>query len=158
MKNFSIYILTTALLALFAGGSIIVLFILIPFWQTLEPNALMEWFQHFGSQMGFVMLPMEMIPLLLSVYVWFIARKTNEEGKNLWLCVNVCNAIVLLMLFLYFIPVNLSFIHKIMLPENVAGELVRWKMIHAMRTIFILLSMVLAIFAVGRRVGKGVGN
>ena len=154
MKIFSIYIWTIAFLGLLAGAAIFILFVLLPSWQAMQPEAFMEWVKDFGGRIGFVMLPMEMIPLLLSIYIFFRTRKSNDAGKNLWLWVNVCNVIVLVMLFAYFIPINLSFINKTMLPENVPAELKRWQMIHTARTIFIVLSLVLAIAAVSKAVKK----
>jgi hypothetical protein len=154
MKNSSLCIWTTAFLSILAGGAILILFILVPFWQTLSPDAFMEWVKNFGNRLGFTMLPMEMIPFLLSIAAYFVAKKANDGGKNLWLGVMVCNVIVLAMLLIYFIPVNLSFINKTIAPENVPGELVKWKMIHTARTIFIVLSMVLGILATGKNMKK----
>jgi hypothetical protein len=147
MKSKAIYLWTSALLSLFAGGSIIILFILVPFWQSLSPEAVTEWFKNFGSVTGFTMMPMEIVPLLLSAYCWLRAKKLNEEGKNAWLLVNICNLIILAMFFLYFLPVNLLFINKTIDPALIAGELVKWKIIHAGRTLLTLLSALLAVSA-----------
>ena len=158
MKSFSIYIWTTALLGLFAGGAITVLFVLVPFWKSLEPTGVMDWFQNFGWQIGITMAPMEFIPFLFSIIAYFMARKANDTGKNLWLCVIISNVIILAMLPLYFIPVNLSFIRKTILPENVHAEMVRWEMVHIARTVFSVLSFVIGILAVSRTMKKRAGN
>jgi hypothetical protein len=147
MKRIPVYILTTALLGLFAGGSIVVLFILIPFWQTLQPAEVTEWFSRFGSQVGITMMPMEIIPLILSIYAYLVARRSKEEGKNLWIWINVSNILILIIFFIYFLPVNLKFLNKTIDPANIPGELVRWKVHHAMRTALAVLSMLLAVKA-----------
>jgi hypothetical protein len=154
MKNFSLYIWTIALLGLFAGGAIVVLFILVPFWQELSPDGVMVYFQDYGTRIGFTMLPMEMIPFILSVICYFTSRKANDAGKNVWLCIIISNVIILAMLVVYFIPVNLSFIHKAILPENVADEMVKWKVIHAARTALTVMNFVLGIFAVKKSFGN----
>ncbi|HET6991408.1 MAG TPA: hypothetical protein VFJ43_08800 [Bacteroidia bacterium] len=148
MKNFSLQLWTIALLGLFSGGAIVILLILVPSWQTMQPDAFMDWVGNFGSRLGFTMVPMEMIPFLLSIICFFVARKNNQAGKNLWLAIIISNVIILAMLFVYFIPVNLSFIHKTFPSENVADELMKWKMIHAARTALTVMNFVLGIFAV----------
>lgn len=147
MKSTLVYIWSIALLALFAGGSITILFVLIPFWQSLQPEAVMEWFRNFGTRVGITMLPMQLIPLFMSVYAYFLAKKLKEEGKNLWIWAIVSHIIILIMLFAYYLPVNFSFVNKTMDPTNVPSELIRWEIIHIARTILSVLSTVLAILA-----------
>jgi hypothetical protein len=147
MKRIVVYILTIAVLALFAGGAIIVLFILLPFWQSLEPHSLMEWFQNFGGITGITMMPMEIISLLFSMYSYLLAKKSKEEGKNLWLLVNASNILILVLFFIYFLPINISFAKETINPNTIAAELVRWKIIHAGRTVLTLVSTALAIVA-----------
>ncbi|WLD23531.1 DUF1772 domain-containing protein [Flavobacterium dauae] len=147
MKNTSVYISTIALLGLFAGGSITILFIIVPFWHSLTPNELMLWFNHYGARVGITMLPMQIIPFILSIYAYISVRKRNEDGKGLWLWVNVSNIIILIMLLAYFLPINFQFVNQTMNPNEVPSELIRWEIIHIARTILTVLSAILAIIA-----------
>lgn len=147
MKNTLVYISTIALLGLFAGSSITILFIVIPFWHSLTPNELMLWFSHYGARVGVTMLPMEIVPLILSIFAYIAVKKRNEEGKGLWLWVNVSNIVVLMMLLVYFLPINFQFVTQTMDPNDVPKELIRWEIIHIARTILTVLSTVLAILA-----------
>lgn len=156
MKNISLYLWTTALLALFAGGAIFILFILIPYWQTLQSIELIHFFQDFGGRVAAVMLLMEVFSLVLSVFAFTAARKNNETEKKLWLVVNISNALILLTLFLYFIPVNLSFINGTISRDAVPAELVRWKIVHGIRTALTMLSAAVAILAVAKLVKRTV--
>lgn len=151
-KNIAFYITTIALLGLFAGGSITILFIIVPFWYSLTPAELMLWFNHYGVRVGITMLPMEIVPLLLSIYAYFSLRKRNEGGKALWLWVNISNIIILVMFLAYFLPVNFQFLNQRMDPAEVSKELVRWELIHITRTILAVLSTVLAILAYSKLV------
>src|SRR5690606_41747976 len=72
------------------------LFRSIPFWHSLNPNELMLWFNHYGARVGITMLPMQIIPFILSIYAYVSVRKRNEDGKGLWLWVNVSNIIILI--------------------------------------------------------------
>ncbi len=83
MKTAALYTWTVALLGLFAGGCITILFILVPFWFTLPPQNLMQWFTDFGPTVGFTMLPMEIAPLLLSVIAYYKTQKVYRESRTL---------------------------------------------------------------------------
>lgn len=154
MKNISLYITTIALLGLFAGGSITILFIIVPFWHSLTPNELMIWFSQYGARVGITMLPMQIIPFILSIYTYISVRKKNEHGSNFWLLVNVSNIIILIMLLAYFLPINFQFVNQTMNPSEVPSELIRWEIIHIARTILTVLSTVLAIIAYFRLTRK----
>ncbi|MGO1242728.1 MAG: DUF1772 domain-containing protein [Sphingobacterium sp.] len=147
MKNTSVYISAITLLGLFAGGNIIIWFIVLPFWQSLPANELMQWFNNYGPRVGITMLPMQIIPLSLSIWVYNLALERNEESKGLWLWVNVSNIIILIMFLTYYLPVNLQFVNQTMNPDNVPSELMRWEIIHIARTILAVLSTALAIIA-----------
>lgn len=147
MKNPILYISTIALLGLFAGGSIIIWFIVLPFWQSLSADELMQWFNNYGPRIGITMLPMQIIPLVLSIWAYNLVRKKDIEGKSLWLWVNISNLIMLIMFLAYYLPVNLQFVNQTMNPKDVSSELVRWEIIHIARTLLAISSTVLAIIA-----------
>jgi hypothetical protein len=96
---------------------------------------------------GITMLPMQITPLILSIWAYNLARKRNEEGKDLWFWVNVSNVIILIMFLAYYLPVNLQFVNQTMNPNDVPSELARWEIIHIARTTLAVLSTVLAIIA-----------
>lgn len=152
MNKITIYLWSTALLALFAGGSITILLVLIPFWQSLQPNAIMVWFGDFGPLVGITMVPMQIIPLILSVYAYFLARKSKAGDTKLWLWIIGFHIIILIMLFAYYLPVNFSWVNKTMNPDHVLAEMKRWKLLHIARTILSILSWILAIVACKRYV------
>lgn len=144
-KTSTIQVITVALLGLFAGGCITVLCILLPFWHSLSPNELMQWFHNYGPIVAITMLPMQIIPFLLSLYIYFSLRKTKNKGKESWLWVNISNIIILLMLLAYFLPVNIEFVNQTMNPAFVPAELARWEMIHVARTALTVASVVFAV-------------
>ncbi|CAN5910946.1 hypothetical protein BH11BAC7_BH11BAC7_00660 [soil metagenome] len=150
MKNLSLYTWTTSLLALFSGGSLIVLFVLVPFWHSMESAELIQFFKRFGGRIAAVMLPMEVFPLVLSFLAYSAARKNNADERKLWLSVNISNILILLTLFVYFIPVNLSFINATISRDDVPAELIRWQIVHGIRTLLTLVSAVLAILALSK--------
>ena len=143
MKHVPLYISTIALLALFAGSSITIWFIVLPFWHSLPPTELMQWFHDFGPRVGITMLPMEIIPLLLTVAAYRYARKSGADGSRLWLWTTFSNITILIMLA-YFLPVNFQFVNQTMDPRDVPAELLRWELLHIVRTILSVISTLLA--------------
>ena len=144
MKTSFLYTLTIALLSVFAGGCLTILFIIVPFWYTLSPTGLMDWFAAFGPRVGITMLPMEIIPLVLSVGCWFRSKKEGANPKE-WMVVSISNLLMLLSFFVYFLPVNFSFVSHKLNASEVGPELVRWEIMHIGRTILSILSAGLAI-------------
>lgn len=147
MKNISIQAWTIALLGLFAGGCITVMFILLPFWHSLSSSELMQWFHNYGPTIAATMLPMQIIPFLLSIYIYFSLRKNTGISKTLWLWVSISNTIILIMLLAYFLPINIELVNQSMNPANVPSELNRWETIHAARTALTIFSVATAVAA-----------
>lgn len=147
MKNIVIQTTTIALLGLFAGGCITVLFILLPFWHSLTPTELMQWFHNYGPTIAITMLPMQIIPFLLALYAYYAMIKAKNKSKDVWLWATISNIIILVMLLVYFLPVNLEFVNQTMNPSSVPTELARWEAIHAARTVLAVLSTVLGVVA-----------
>jgi hypothetical protein len=147
MNNRLLCSITSSLLALFAGGSITILFILIPFWKTLAPAGVDDWFRNFGSSIGLTMMSLELLPFLFSILTFARVKGEGERQRALWLGVNILNLLVLLLFFVYFLPVNLSFIKDTIAPEAMPKELVRWQVIHAFRTLLAVLSAAFSIAA-----------
>lgn len=143
MRSATLQICTICLLGIFAGGCITILFIVVPFWLGLPPDAFLDWFTQFGPVIGITMLPMEILPLIASAVVWWRLRKSPAASR--WLAVNVSNILILASLFAYFLPVNFTFLRHELPAGEVAPELERWQLIHALRTILSLISAVLAI-------------
>ncbi len=145
MKIAALYFFAIALLGLFAGGCITILFIIIPFWLRLPPENLMQWFTDYGARVGITMLPMEIAPLLLCLAAYFKVKKIHPESKRMWLIVNISNALVLAGFFIYFLPVNISFVTHSISSNEVNAELKRWELMHIARTILSVLSTAVAI-------------
>lgn len=109
------------------------------------------WFKHVGKLIGMVMVPLEIIPLILSAVLFLKLRKENSKASHMWLWVNCLNVAVLLSFFIYFLPVNVQFIDGIMPASEIPAELDRWQMVHALRTLAIVLSVVISIRAFRRQ-------
>lgn len=146
MKTTTLYYLTIALLGLFAGGCITIMFIIVPFWFTLAPENLMQWFTDFGARTGITMLPMQIIPLILSVVAFFRAKKDHPESKKMWVVVNLSNFLILVSFFAYFLPVNISFAEHSVAAGDVNSRLEQWQLMHIARTVLSVISAAVAVY------------
>jgi hypothetical protein len=151
MKHFLLKLWTIVFLSLFAGAAIFVLFVMVPAWKYMDPEEVMNWFKNLGSTIGLVMMPMEIIPLILSGVLFMKLRRENSRASHMWMWVNCLNVAVLISFFVYFLPVNMQFINGTMAAQAIPAELDTWKMVHALRTIAIVLSVIIAIRAFRRQ-------
>jgi hypothetical protein len=141
-NNSSLSMVSLSLLSSFAGGCLIVLFVLVPFWQNSTAEIFLTWFAANSSAVGLTMLPMEVLPLITSAVLYFVARKQKKSNQNLWLLTNICNIIILAMFIVYFLPTNTAMASGTFSADKVSAELQQWKTMHIVRTILSALSVV----------------
>ncbi|RXM53491.1 MULTISPECIES: anthrone oxygenase family protein [unclassified Chryseobacterium] len=127
--------------SLFVGGCSVILFVLVPFWQKITAEEFLVWFSSNSKSVGLTMLPLEAIPLLISISTYIIAYKQKLNTKNLWFYNLLCNVVILIMFFLYFMPANTAMASKTIPIEHVAQELKRWELLHILRTLLAILSI-----------------
>lgn len=151
MKHFLLTLWTVVFLSLFAGAAIFVLFVMTHAWKYMGLVEAASWFRNFGSLMEGVMLPLEIIPLILSGILFLRLRKASSPASHMWLWVNCLNVATLASFFIYFLPVNVAFIDNTIHANEIAGELQRWQIVHAFRTLAIVLAVIIAMRAFRRQ-------
>lgn len=143
MKNISsLSIINLILLSAFSGGCLMVLFVLLPFWQSSTPEVFLNWFAAHNKAIGMTMLPMEVLPLIASVVLFFVALRQKKSNIPLWLLTNICNLIILVMFIVYFFSANRMMASGRFPADKVSEELQKWKTIHIARTITSVLAIV----------------
>lgn len=147
-SNFNLYTVTAIALSVFAGGCLVVLLGFVPMWKQLQPAEFLQWFSENGKTIGVIMLPLEMIPFTLSVRSYLKLRKTQGSSRTMLLLANICNMIILAMFFMYFLPVNASFLDGSMPFEKVSEALNNWQYFHLNRTILSILAAIFGILAI----------
>ena len=131
-RNF--YAVTVMALALFALGCLVILFVFVPKWQQQPPVEFLQWFAQNGKTIGVIMLPLEMIPLVLSVAA-LIKSRAVRRTMGPWLLVNLCNVAILALFVFYFLPVNRAFMAGSMPLLEVPAALREWQHFHSIRTV-----------------------
>ncbi|KMQ64657.1 hypothetical protein ACM46_10440 [Chryseobacterium angstadtii] len=107
-NNQTIKLFLLALQSLFTGGCLVILFVLVPFWQQSNADDFLAWFSKYSSNIAKIMLPLEVIPLLVSILVFYLSYKQKESTRKWWLLNLLSNIIVLLLFIFYFKPANAS--------------------------------------------------
>jgi hypothetical protein len=152
-NNSSLSILTLSLLSAFAGGCLIVLFVLVPFWQNSTAEIFLSWFTTNSKAVGLTMLPMEVFPLITCAILYFVARRQKMSNQILWLLTNICNLIILAIFIVYFLPTNTAMASGTFSADKVSAELQQWKTMHIIRTILSALAVVFCGLAI-RKTGE----
>lgn len=134
--------------ALFTGGCFLILFVLVPFWQQSSAENFLSWFSVNSSNIAITMLPLEVIPLLLSVITYSITFKNKDNSRKWWFFNLLSNIAILLLFFVYFMPANSSMHSGTIAIENVANELVKWEKYHIVRTFLTILSILFCIVGI----------
>jgi hypothetical protein len=146
--------MATAALSLFAAGCLVILFVFIPMWQQSAPAEFLQWFADHGKTVGMVMLPLEMAPLMLTLVSYIRSRGAHGTKPTWLLLANICNGIILVMFFAYFLPVNAAFMNGSMPLGEVEGALKYWQFFHIIRTILSLLAVFFSGLALTERETK----
>ena len=139
-SNRKFYAVTASALTLFTLGCMVILFFFVPKWQQQHPAEFLQWFAQNSKIVGAIMLPLEMIPLVLSVAALIKSRAARNTTKP-WLLVNLCNVAILAMFVFYFLPVNRAFMEGSMSLLEVPQALKDWQHFHSIRTVLSLLSV-----------------
>ncbi|SHG70821.1 anthrone oxygenase family protein [Chryseobacterium sp. OV279] len=146
MKNNQLLkLISLAVQSLFTGGCLVILFVLVPFWQKSNPEDFLLWFSINSPNIAKIMLPLEVIPLILSVLTFYLVNKQKDETRKWWLLNLAANVIILLLFFIYFMPANSSMSSGTIMKNQVKSELMKWEMIHLMRTVLTGISTIFCI-------------
>lgn len=146
LANKTIQLLTVALNGAFIGAMILIALVLVPFWQTAEPQVFLDWFSAYGNNIGQLMIPLGPGVLILAI----ISLLLNKENKLLWLLTIVFTIANILYFPIYYLPTNASFAEQTIALNEVSGELSNWLSYHWQRTLFAIAALITSILAVAR--------
>ncbi|GEM_PF-681467 len=133
-KYQSVKLFTLATQALFTGGCLVILIVLVPFWQESNATDFLRWFSKNAPNIAKIMLPLEIVPLLLAMLNVYLVNKKKQPNRLWWWLNLLCNISILLMFFWYFMPANSSMASRAIADNQVTGQLINWKIFHFIRT------------------------
>lgn len=142
--NKTIQLLTIALNAAFIGAMILIGLVLVPFWQSSDPQVFLNWFSAYSGNIGSLMIPLGPGVLILAIICFFL----NKDKKTLWSLTILFTMGNIIIFPLYFLSANTSFTEQTIELSNVSGELESWLKFHWLRVFLALAALVTSMMAV----------
>lgn len=127
----------------FIGAMVLIGLVLVPFWQSSEPQVFLDWFSNYSRLIGRIMIPLGPGVLLLSVITALIIKK----NKKMWWLTSALILVNVLYFPIYYLPTNTAFTEQFIAIEAVPETLSSWALFHWQRVIFATLALVTAIVA-----------
>jgi hypothetical protein len=146
--NFKLRIAATVAQSLFAVACLVILIDFVPMWQNLSPSTFLQWFADHGKDVGKVMLPLEIMPLMLSLNCYIRSAKQHDPIMKKLFSTCICNFVILAMFFLYFLPLNSSFMNQSLHIAEVRQALADWQFFHVIRTIIAFIAAMFSLLSV----------
>jgi len=145
-----IQLLTIALNGAFIGAMILIATVLVPFWQSSEPQLFLDWFSSYGNMIGKLMIPLGPGVLILAIITFFVSK----ENTILWGLTIVFMLINILYFPIYYLPTNNSFTEQTIELTQVSNELSTWLNFHWQRVLFAMAALITSILAVTKNQSK----
>lgn len=137
-------------LAMFSGCVLMVALTLVPYWQSLSPQAFLSVFESFNelipNTLGVVLLPTLVCVVASVALAWRV-----PPLRWLWLAAALCFSTMLALTSLYFLPLNAAFASREVPVDQVSQLLSTWSGVHWVRVALCFSSSLLAIAAVSSR-------
>ena len=146
LANLAVLALGLTAGALLAEGAL-----LVPFWQSLAPEAFLAWYAGNASLLFNFFAPLEIASAVLALAAAVVYRFRRRSGTGL-LAVAAALALVILVAFpLYFKDVNASFAAGTIDPAEVPAELARWAKGHWIRTAMAIVAFAAALLGAQKK-------
>ena len=144
--NKVIQLLLIALNGALIGAMILIALVMVPFWQSSEPQAFLDWFTAYSPSIGDLMLPLGFGVLFLAVVTFFLSKE-NKVLRGLTI---VFILVTIVYYPIYYLPTNASFSEQTINAAEIGSELSTWLSLHWQRIFFSGAALVTSILAVTR--------
>ncbi len=131
----------------FSGAFLFIAIVIVPFWASLEPKAINEWYSTYFWRFPTVMVPLNLLTFIFIAVGTFRAHKQNSTTKTLWYA-----GLVAIFLCSLTYPLIFDGANKVMMASNadlgeVADSFEKWSNWHRVRNLlsFISLGILIAI-------------
>lgn len=141
--NTVIQLLVITLNGAFIGAMILIAMVIVPFWQSAEPQSFLDWFSTYGHIIGKIMIPLGPGVLILAIITFFL----STENKILWGLTIVFLIANILYFPIYYLPTNHSFAAQTIEVAKVSGELSTWLNLHWQRVFFAIAALTTSVLA-----------
>jgi hypothetical protein len=136
MFNFSriLNLLSVIALSLFSGAFLFIAFVVVRFWQAVEPDTFLNWMSDHFFRFPALMVPLNMVALLLAIAAFGTAWKSRPASRiPLGLSV-VCIFVCTLTYSIYFAGANAEFLNRTIALPLIGDAIHTWATWHWGRT------------------------
>jgi hypothetical protein len=140
--------LTLVSISAFTGSCFIIAFVLIPFWKTMSPLEVVNWFATWSPRIGSTMLLMEGFGIIFSIFTYKHFLKHQATARLQWLIsmislsLSFIISLSFILFFLYFSALNIARAHGDLQVATVSSELKLWEYSHLLRMFFSGLALI----------------
>lgn len=135
--------------AMFAGIMLAISIILGGYWQTLPPEAVLDWFAQHDWRMPRAM-ELVGVPTLIGLGGMLILDWKNTAIRKFWLGAVACVLLLFALTIIWVLPGTAALADRSIPVDQVAGALDTWLLIHHARIALALMACVLGFCAVSR--------
>ena len=136
------------LLGLLAGAMLVIGFAFVGYWQSLDPDAFLNWFTVHAHRIGAVMVPLGVAATLAAVASAAVTWPAGRAARTWSLASAGLAVLVVIVYFEAHAPRNAAFAAHAMPRERVAGELAAWAHWHWVRVLLGLAAFWAQLFAI----------
>jgi hypothetical protein len=142
--------LAAAALALFVGALLTEAMVLVPLWQTLQPQDFYTLHAAHAHRLYAFFAPLTVSATVLAVAAAVTAVVTDRSGRSASVVAAALALVILSTYFLYFQRANASFAAASVPHEALPAALARWAAWHWFRTVVGLAALASALLALRR--------
>jgi hypothetical protein len=127
-------LLSVVSLSLFSGAFLFIAFVVVRFWEAVEPDAFLSWMSDHFFRFPALMVPLNMVSLLLTLAAFGTAWKPRPTSRiPLGLSV-VCIFVCTLTYSIYFAGANAEFLSQAIALPQIGAAINTWAAWHWART------------------------
>jgi Domain of unknown function (DUF1772) len=127
-------LLSVIALSLFSGAFLFIAFVVVRFWQAVEPDTFLNWMSDHFFRFPALMVPLNMVALLLTITAFSTAWKSRPESRIPLGLSMVCIFVCTLTYSIYFAGANAEFLNRAIALPQISAAINTWATWHWVRT------------------------
>jgi hypothetical protein len=143
MKNLAriLNLLSIVSLSLFSGAFLFIAFVIVKFWQAVEPEIFLTWMQDNFFRFPILMIPLNLISLLATLLAFGLAWKFRPTSRLALGLSLICIFASTVTYPIYFVGANAELLSSGVELSQVSVALNTWSNWHWLRTILAIVAL-----------------
>jgi hypothetical protein len=137
-------LLSVIALSLFSGAFLFIAFVVVRFWQAVEPDTFLNWMSDHFFRFPALMVPLNMVALLLTIAAFGTAWKSRPASRIPLGFSMVCIFVCTLTYSIYFAGANAEFLNRAIALPQIGTAINTWATWHWVRTGLAIVALTFA--------------